>query len=127
MKTIEDLKALLPTLLELFSQEDHEIGESYWEYDEDGRGRHNDYMPNCFIYDEDGWYVEVHYECCGVYHDDPGDYWTPPCEDLIRAWGKVSEINAYYYEEDTDEETEFSKEELKGFFAPFNKELEDIA
>lgn len=127
MKTIDDLKALLPTLLELFSKEDPQIGESYWEQDEDGWGKCNDYESNCFIYEEDGWCIEINYECCGEFSNDPGDYWTPPCYDLIRAWGEVSEITAYHYDEETGDETEFSEEELAEFFEPFNEELKDIA
>lgn len=127
MKTIDDFKALLPTLLDLFSNEDHEIGESYWDQDEDGWGKCNDYTPNCFTYEEDGWYVEVHYECCGEYESDPGDYWNPPYCELIRAWGEVSEINVSYYDEDTEEEITFSEEELAEFFAPFDKLLKDVA
>lgn len=36
MKTKADLDALIPTLVELLSSQDHEIGESYYEQDEDG-------------------------------------------------------------------------------------------
>lgn len=42
MKTIADLNALIPTLVELIRNNDHEIGESYYEQDEDGWGRCDD-------------------------------------------------------------------------------------
>lgn len=127
MKTIDDLKALLPTLLDLFNKTDHEIGETYWEQDEDGWGKCQDYEDNCFIYEEDGWSIEVNYRCCGEFCNDPGDYWTPPCYDLIRGWGEVTEITAYHYDEETGDESEFSEDELAEFFAPFDELLEDIA
>lgn len=127
MKTIDDLKNLLPTLIDLFNEEEHEIGESHEYESEDGRGWCDDYEQNCFTYEEDGWYVEVYYECCGEYCNDSGDYWNPPCYDLIRAWGRVTEINVLHSDEETGDETEFSKEDLAQFFAPFNELLEDIA
>lgn len=127
MKTIDDLKALLPTLLDLFSNEDHQIGESHWDQDEDGWGKCNDYESNCFTYEEDGWCIEINYECCGEWDSDPGDYWNPPYCELRCAWGEVTEISAYHYDEDTDEEREFSEDELAEFFAPFDELLKDIA
>ena len=127
MKTIEDLKALLPTLLDLFSQEEHKIGETYWDKDEDGWGKFEDYGDNCFLYEEDGWSIEVNYRCCGEFHSDPGDYWNPPCYDLIRGWGEVTEITAYHYDEETDEESEFSDEDLKVLWNAFDEELSDIS
>ncbi len=38
MKSISDLNALIPTLVDLLTSQDHEIGESYYEQDEDGWG-----------------------------------------------------------------------------------------
>ncbi|MCM1142291.1 MAG: hypothetical protein NC453_27285, partial [Muribaculum sp.] len=78
MKTIDDLKALFPTLIELVANNDHEIGDSYIEQDEDGWGRCNDYNDNYVSYEEDGWCIEISYRCCGEWDNDPGDYWTPP-------------------------------------------------
>ena len=127
MKTIDDLKALLPTLLKLFSKEEHNIGESYWDEDEDGWSKRHDYASNCFIYEEDGWYIEVEYECCGEFDSDSGDYWNAPYCELRCAWGKVSEISASYYDEETGDGIEFSEDELEEFLAPFNELLKDIA
>lgn len=73
MKTISDLNALIPTLVDLLSSNDHEIGESYYEQDEDGWGRCDDSTTNYFCYEEDGWLIEVTYECCGEWDNDPGD------------------------------------------------------
>ncbi len=127
MKSKSDLNALIPTLVELLSNNDHEIGESYYEQDEDGWGRCDESTTNYFYYEENGWCIEVTYECCGERDNAPGDYWTPPVCDLIRAWGEVKEITATHYDEDTDEETEFSKEDLRELWAALDKALEKIA
>ncbi len=127
MKTIEDLKNLFPTLIDLVASNDHEIGESYFEQDEDGWGRCSDYEDNYVCYEEDGWLIEISYRCCGEFDNDPGDYWTPPCCDLIRGWGEVTEITAYHYDEETDEETEFSDDDLQELWKELDKVLENIA
>lgn len=92
MKTIADLNALIPTLVELIRNNDHEIGESYYEQDEDGWGRCDDSTTNYLCYEEDGWLIEVTYECCGEWDNDPGDYWTPPSCDLRRAWARLLKL-----------------------------------
>lgn len=125
MKTIADLNALIPQLIDLVL-DDPEIGDSYYEQDEDGWGCFNDYKTNYACYDEDGWYIEITYECCGEWSCDDGDYWTPTSCDLKRAWGSVSEITACHYDEDTDEETEFSDDDLKELWSALDKALEEI-
>jgi len=113
--------------VDLLASQDHEIGESYYEQDEDGWGRCDDSITNYFCYEEDGWLIEVTYECCGEWDNDPGDYWTPPSCDLRKAWGEVTEITASHYDEDTDEETEFSDDDVKELWSSLDKVLEDIA
>lgn len=127
MKTIADLNALIPTLCELLANNDHDFGSTYMEQDECGYGKCHEYETNYFTYDEDGWMIEVSYECCGEFENDPGDYWTPPCYDLIKGWGKVSEITVSHYDEETDEETDFDDADLEELKSAFDKILEDIA
>lgn len=127
MKTIDDLKKLFPTLIELVANNDHEIGQSCYEQDEDGWGRCDDYEDNYVSYEEDGWSIEISYRCCGVWDSDPGDYWTPSSCDLRRAWGNVTEITAYHYDDDTEEESEFSGNDLKELYKAINKVLKNIA
>ncbi|ROT10410.1 hypothetical protein ED388_04635 [Muribaculaceae bacterium Isolate-007 (NCI)] len=127
MKTKADLDAIIPTLVELIRNNDHEIGESYYEQDEDGWGRCDDSTTNYLCYEEDGWLIEVTYECCGEWDNDPGDYWTPPSCDLRRAWGEVTEITATHYDEDIDEESEFSEEDVNKLWIALDEELKDIA
>lgn len=126
MKSKSDLNALIPTLVEQFLKKGHEIGESYFEHDEDDWGRCEDSTTNYFCYEEDGWFIEVTYECCGEWDNDPGDYWTPPSSNLRKAWGEVKEISASHYDEDTDEESEFSEEDLCELWEELNKSLEHI-
>lgn len=127
MKTIDDLKALIPTLSELLAKSDHEIGVSYFERDEDGWCVCDDYADNYFCYEEDGWSVEVSYKCCGEWDNDSGDYWTPPSCGLRKAWGEVTEISAYHYDDNTDEETTFEDKDLNELWTALDKVLEDIA
>lgn len=127
MKTIEDLKVLIPTIVDLFNNTNHEIGESCYEQDEDGWGRCEDSTTNYFTYDEDGWLIEVTYECCGEWCNDPGDYWNPPCYDLIRGWGEVTAITASHYDEETGDKTEFSVDDLDELWKVLDEELKDIA
>lgn len=127
MKTISDLNALIPTLVKQLSNNDHEIGESYYEQDEDGWGRCDEPITNYFSYEEDGWLIDVTYECCGVCDNDPGDYWTPGSCDIRKAWGEVTEITAIHYNEDNGEETEFSKDDMKELWKALDKALENIA
>jgi hypothetical protein len=127
MKTIADLNALIPTLVDLLRNNDHEIGDSYIEQDEDGWGRCDEPATNYLCYEEDGWLIEITYECCGEWDNDPGDYWTPPCYDLIRAWGNVTEILASHYDEETGDESEFSEEDVNKLWIALDEELKDIA
>lgn len=127
MKSKSDLNALIPTLVEQLSNSDHEIGESYFEQDEDGCGRCDESTTNYFYYEENGWSIEVTYECFGEWDHDPGDYWTPPSSDLIRAWGEVTKITAFHYDKNTDEESEFSEDDVKELWSALDKVLEDIA
>jgi len=126
MKTITDLNALIPTIVDLLKNNDHEIGESYYERDEDGWGRCDNSTTNYFCYEEYGWLIEVTYECCGEWDCDPGDYWTPPSCDLRRAWGEVTEITATHYDEETDEETEFEEKDLKELWEAIDEALKNI-
>ena len=127
MKTIEDLKKLIPTIVEQIKSTDHEIGECYPEQDEDGWGMCCDYTDNYFSYEEDGWMIEISYRCCGEWDCDSGDYWTPPSCDLRKAWGEVTEITAYHYDDDTDEESEFTKDDCSELWSAIDKVLEKIS
>ena len=115
----ERISAIIPKVAELISKADHKIGIS--EYDEDR------YEDNHFIYDQDGWNIEIEYRCCGKWYNDLGDYWNPPCTDLICAWGDVSSMSVSFYDEDTDDQIDFSSYELKDFHSAINKVLRSIA
>lgn len=108
MKTIADLNAIIPIISEALVANDHEIGET-----------------NEFIYDEDGWYVEITYSTDGEYYNEDGDYSTPSCYDLKRAWGEVIDLGASYSDEDGNE-VEFSNSDLKTLRSALNEALKDI-
>lgn len=127
MKTIADLNALIPTLCELIEINNHEIGSSYYQQDEDGWGRYSEYDDNYIIYEEDGWCIEIYYKCCGEWNNDPGDYYCPPSRELLRAWGEVTEIIASHYNEETEEETEFIDNDLNELWTAIDNSLENIA
>lgn len=118
MKTIQDLNALIPQLIDLVLEEP-EIGG-------DGFGCYSDPKANSVRYAEDGWDIEICYECTGDWDNDPGDYMTPPSSKLRDAWGEVTEIGAYHYDEATDEETEFSESDMKEVRMSLDKALQNI-
>ncbi len=123
MKTIDDLKALLPELKKMVLK-NPEIGSTFYgrcedDYDEE-------WADNYVSYEEDGWCIEISFKCIGDWSGDSGDYWTPPSYDLRRAWGEVTELSAYHCDENTDEETEFSEDELSGIWNELDKVLESI-
>lgn len=123
MKTIADLNALIPTICDQLRKAEHEIGNvCYDEY-----GRDDEYKDNIFTYeDQDGWTVEATYRCCGEYINEPGDYWTPPCCELVRAWGNVVELDAWHSGPVTGEVTEFSDEDLQELRKAMNEVLKSI-
>lgn len=123
MKTIDDLKALLPELKKRVL-DNPEIGSTFYgrcedDYDED-------WADNYVCYDEDGWCIEISYKCIGDWACDSGDYWTPPSSDLKRAWGEVTELTASHYDDDTDEETEFTEDELNEIWNEIDQVLSSL-
>lgn len=127
MKTVADLNALIPVIADKLSKHNHEIGKCVYERDEDGCARSDDPLINYFYYEEDGWSIEIVYECCGEWDYAPRDYWTPSSRTLLSAWGEISDITAIHYDEGTDEETEFNEDDLKELWTALDKTLEKIA
>ena len=124
MKTIDDLKTLLPELKKRVL-DNPEIGSILYGSCEDDYDEY--WADNYVCYDEDGWCIEISYKCIGDWDGDPGDYWTAPSSDLRRAWGEVIEITASHYDEDTDEETEFSDDDLNELWSALDEVLKNIA
>lgn len=126
MKTIADLKALIPTLCDLLYEQDHEIGDTYYEEDECGMSMFTDYETNFFTYEEDGWYIDVTYRCSGESYYYPETYWEPSESGWKSASGEVTELIVSHYDEETEEETTFSEDELKELWKALDEVLEDI-
>ena len=126
MKTISDLNALIPQLKDLVLK-NAVIGDSICEITEDGIGGYDEPISNSVIYEEDGWNIEIVFDCSGEWESDPGDSWTPSECELLKAWGEVTEIFASYYDEDTEEETVFGADVLNELWSALDKALENIA
>ena len=118
MKTLNDLKALYPTLCDLLANNDHEVGEC--------TSDDCNYAFNSVFYEEDGWSIEIDYQCCGRWSNDPGDYWTPSSSTLVRAWGEVTEIIASHYDEESGEEIVFTNDDLEELYNELDKVLEKL-
>lgn len=127
MKTIAELNALIPEIIAKLSENEHEIGTSSIERSEDGYGKNDEPTANYFTFEEDGWLVEVVYNCCGEWETSSGDYWNPPYCELKKAWGDAVEISASYYDEGAEEETAFSECDLRELKYAINQELRNIA
>lgn len=124
MKTISDLNSLTPQLIDLVIA-DPEIGEcNYYRCEDDS---YENWVDNYVCYEEDGWCIEIWYKCCGVCDNTHGDYWSAPGGNLLRAWGKVTDIIASHYDEETDDETEFSEDELNELWNALDKAMKEIA
>lgn len=121
MKTIEDLRALYPTIIDEIVNDTHEFGETY--YGPDGW---EDYEDNFYTYEEDGWLIEIVYRCTGIFVNDPGDYWTPPCHDLEEGWGNVAEMSVTHYDEETGDETVFEDDDLCELNTLIDKALSNL-
>lgn len=127
MKTVNDLNALIPTLTELLSKNEHDFENCEYEKEEDGWGASESSTDNYFSYEKDGWLIEVEYKCFGMWESDPGDYLTPSSITLVKAWGMIDSIFASHYDEQTDEETEFTGDDLKVLEFALNKALERLS
>ena len=107
MKTLSDLKALIPELTSHLISQKHEIGAWYVDTDMDEDGDRGCIVStpavNDFAYEEDGWLVEGDYECIGKL-DSEGCISSPE--------GHFISLSAYHYDEDTGEETTFSECDL---------------
>ncbi len=114
-----ELHDLIPKIAGLILSSEHRIG--YSEYDQDV------YEDNQFFFEEDGWSIEVNYRLCGKWCIESGDYWNPPCYDLIRTWGNVTSIIAVYCDDVTNDEVEFTESELTELQVEIDKVLKSIA
>ena len=116
MKTLLELNALIPAITSLMKREDPEIGN----FEE------REYESNTFTYEEDGWLIEIDYRCTGFWDIEPETWDYPGCCEVKSAWGEVDEIRATHFDEETEEETEFSEEDLTDLFMAVNRNLENI-
>lgn len=107
MKTLSDLKALIPELTSHLLSQKHEIGGWYVDTDMDEDGDRGCIVSNPavneFVYEEDGWLVEGDYECIGKLDSD--DCFSNPEGHFIS-------LSVYHYDDETGDETSFSERDL---------------
>lgn len=116
MKTLLELNALIPTIIKLMNKEEPKIGD----YQE------GEYEENSFTYEEDGWVIEIDYNCTGYWCIERETWDYPGCCEVTSGWGEVEEIRASHYDEETDEETEFSEEDLTDLYKAVNENLKEL-
>ena len=97
MKTIAELNALIPQLIQALWN-NIAIGYSYTERDEDGWSTINDYEGNYVYFEKDGIEIELDFDIAGDGDD--------------RFWGKINSLDAYYTNED-GEVIYFEDDDLK--------------
>lgn len=121
MATISDLNALAPKLAAMML--DHpNIGECV--PDDDGMAEI--WADNFAHYNEGGWCVDVAYRCCGDWTEDRGDRLTVPGRSLKCAWGEVTDIAAYHYDEVNDEETVFDGVSLNELWETLDRSIKTL-
>lgn len=121
MKTTSDLNALIPQLVALML-DNPKIGEHF----QDGNDYDETWSENYVSYDDDGWCVEVSFQCCGVWDYDRGDWATPPSWTLQHAWGEVTDLTASHYDETTDEETVFDGADLDELRSALDRSIKTV-
>lgn len=115
MKTLLDLKALIPTIIAELEAQEKKIGD----YQE------REYESNSFTFEEDGWYIEIEYSCTGYWCCEPQTWDDPGCCE-VRGWGEIDDIRVSHYDEETDEESEFSEEDLTDLYTAVKEVLKYI-
>lgn len=123
MKTVTDLNALIPAIIDLVL-DNPEIGNSYLGKKESDRD--TEWAENYVCYDEDGWFIEISFKCTGEMIRYDGDYDTPPSESINNARGEVTEIIASHYDDDSGDGTVFNCDDLKDLWRSIDKALERI-
>ena len=125
-RALESLKDYIDDICRQVVRNNHEIGDSYDEQDEDGWGHTNEAAANNYYYQEDDWCIEIEYDCYGEWGKENGDYWHPSSCELKDAWGEVTAISAYYYDDELGEQIFITEDELGELIEALNKELEHI-
>ncbi len=115
-----DITTVIPEVIKLINENKSGFEIGNYEGDEA-------YIWNQVCYDEDGWYIEVNFQCTGYWGYDPGDWYQPEDAWVERAWGEmeIEDLLVSHFDEN-DNETELSEEEIEPLFDAIIKELEEI-
>lgn len=125
MKTTADLNALIPQLIDRVL-DGPAIGDSFRDWDGDSYCTGYNYEDNCVCYEEDGWFIEISYRCAGDWCEDGDGYYTPRSSYCGRAHGEVEDIVATYCDPETEDEIEFTDDDLDEMYDQINKALENF-
>lgn len=126
MKTTADLIKLIPEIVELVEGNEHNFGRTVGEQDESGWYPVDEGGRNKVYYEEDGWYVEVTYQCAGVFEYYSRDWLTPLSYEMTCGHGHVIGIDIEHYDEESGEVSTFSKDDIKPLEEEIDKVLEHI-
>lgn len=78
------------------------------------------------LYEEDDWYINVSFEIIAQigYSLDDG-YWTPCDKYCYKAEGSIEEVNASYYDEETNTDICPTAEEISDLTKYLQNKLDD--
>lgn len=126
MTQTDEIRDLIPVLVDLLERAPKNIGKSCYEQTEDGWQRQDRPEGNYLDYDQDGWEIGITYECTGFFEINDGDRDTPPSVEINSAWGEVTDIFASRYDEETEETVEYGYDELRPLYAALDEVLKEI-
>lgn len=121
MATKSDLNALAPKLTALMLERPN-IGECV----PNGDAMAEIWADNFAHYNEGGWCIDVGFRCCGDWTVDRGDWATATSHKLKRAWGEVTDVAAYHYDEANDEETVFDGADLDELWSALDRSIKKL-
>lgn len=103
MKTVSDLNALIPSIINLLAENTTAIKEN------------GDWTDNYICYDEEGWVIEITYQSRGVFPERPYLLPTDKRDSFVGVEGRVLEILASFGDENEvfDEFTGADLEEME--------------
>ncbi len=116
MKSLQHLQKLYSILVNLLRTNSHVFGNCYGDCA----------ALNNIWYEEGGWDIEISYTCTAEIEHDAGDYWTEEYNNVKSAYGELINLSVSHYDEETDEETEFTSNQLKELRVLLIKELENL-
>lgn len=76
-----------------------------------------------FYYEDHGYIIEGSGIVGGNWYDAGDGYWTPRECYLTNGWGKVNVLTITHFDEETEEESEFSEEVIQNISERLENQL----